>query len=544
MAIRKIKIENFKKFEIFELEFTDGLNILVGDNEVGKSTILEAIHLVLTGMINGKYLNTELTQYLFNNKAVERYIADPKSILPPKINIELYFSDSVDSLFMGGINSDRNNTARGIEFSIELEENDEYRELLKNEKIKTLPIEYYEYKWRTFADKIITTRSISVKSAMIDSSLAKYQNGSDIYISRIIRQILEDSEKVKIAQAHRSAIDTFGNEPSVIDINKKISDKAKLSGKKITITAERLSKNAWENSLITCVDKIPFHYIGKGEQCVIKTKLALNDKKSIDASIILMEEPENHLTHTRLNQLLDVIQDSCKGQQIIISTHSSFVANKLGLENLILLGQNGDTSSFQNLSDDTANYFKKLSGYNTLRLVLSKASLLVEGPSDELVVQKAYLNSKNTLPIHDGIDVIDVGGLTFKRYLEIASLVDKRIAVITDNDGDVAALEEKYSAYLGENEIDSILISYDKENHTPSNDLLSNYNYNTLENLMLLSNGRTNLNKILKKKYKTDDELRIYMKSNKTDCALSIFEHDDVIKFPKYIEEAVGHVTK
>ena len=87
MAIHKIKIENFKIFEgVFELEFNQGINILVGDNEVGKSTVIEAIHLVLTGMINGKYLNTELTQYLFNNNVVNKYIqsiADGKPMEPP-----------------------------------------------------------------------------------------------------------------------------------------------------------------------------------------------------------------------------------------------------------------------------------------------------------------------------------------------------------------------------------------------------------------------------------------------------------------------------
>ncbi|MDR0999515.1 MAG: AAA family ATPase [Clostridiales bacterium] len=61
MALRKVKIENFKIFEKFELEFDSGINILVGDNEVGKSTVIEAIHLALTGIINGKTLNTELT---------------------------------------------------------------------------------------------------------------------------------------------------------------------------------------------------------------------------------------------------------------------------------------------------------------------------------------------------------------------------------------------------------------------------------------------------------------------------------------------------
>lgn len=41
--IEKIHIENFKCFKgQFELELEQGINILVGNNEAGKSTILEA----------------------------------------------------------------------------------------------------------------------------------------------------------------------------------------------------------------------------------------------------------------------------------------------------------------------------------------------------------------------------------------------------------------------------------------------------------------------------------------------------------------------
>lgn len=51
MAIQKIKISNFKCFKgLFEIELNKGLNILVGNNETGKSTILEAMHIALTGL--------------------------------------------------------------------------------------------------------------------------------------------------------------------------------------------------------------------------------------------------------------------------------------------------------------------------------------------------------------------------------------------------------------------------------------------------------------------------------------------------------------
>jgi len=551
MALKKIRIKNFKSFEDFTLEFNAGLNILVGDNESGKSTVLEAVHLALTGMINGKYLNTELTQYLFNNTVVERYLASLETTSPealPSIKIELYF-DKCDEIveWMGSINEDRDYDAYGLTFEIlPNDPSGEYAELIKSsDSVKTLPIEYYDPKWTTFADKPLAAKSIPLKSALVDSSLARYQNGSDIYVSRIVKQNLENTDKVKVAQAHRNMIERFADDPAIKAVNKEIQDSIVISDQEISLSEEWLSKNTWENSLMTYINKVPFHYIGKGEQCIIKTRLALADKKARNASIVLMEEPENHLTHAKLNQLLNVITSECAGRQVIVSTHSSFVANKLGIDNLILLGKGGHQTRFANLSGiGTPEFFKKLPGYDTLRLVLSKGAILVEGASDELVVQKAYtMAHEGKLPIFDGIDVISVG-TSFLRFLKIASQLNKRIAVVIDNDGDIAALEAKYSDYLGMNAKENIMISYDKNNHNPSEEVIEDYNYNTLENLMLISNGLNGMNAILDMECKTERRMRLYMKNNKTDCALSIFEFSGNINFPEYIQEAINHVCQ
>jgi putative ATP-dependent endonuclease of OLD family len=217
----------------------------------------------------------------------------------------------------------------------------------------------------------------------------------------------------------------------------------------------------------------------------------------------------------------------------------------LGLDKIILLGRNGKQTRFADLPcAKTPAFFKKVPGYDTLRLVLSKSVILVEGASDELVVQKAYMTTHGgKLPIDDGIDVISVG-TSFLRFLEIASQLEKRVAVVTDNDGDITSLEKKYNDYLGKNAKDKILISYDKNNRTPSKNAMLDYNYNTLENLMLLANGLDNINIVIGKKYKTEDDIRIHMKNSKTDCALSFFEYSGSINFPDYIKEAIKYVCQ
>jgi len=50
--ITHLKIRNFKKFVEIDIDFNDNLTILVGDNESGKSTILDALSLVLQKKID------------------------------------------------------------------------------------------------------------------------------------------------------------------------------------------------------------------------------------------------------------------------------------------------------------------------------------------------------------------------------------------------------------------------------------------------------------------------------------------------------------
>ncbi len=546
MVIDKIVIENFKGFEgKFSLNLNSGLNIIVGDNEAGKSTILEAVNLALTGMYSGRYLRNELSQYLFNSNVVRQYIDSLSTVTPlapPKFLIELYISGETRPFLEGNKNTDGADCS-GISFSAEFDESHKtvYEELIRSGEVKTLPIEYYHIMWRGFSRDSITAHSIPLKSAFIDSTSTKYGNGSDVYISKIVKELLSAEEIVNVSQSHRKMKEHFIDDPAIKAINKRISEASKITDKNVSISAELSSKNAWESSLTTYLDDIPFHFIGKGEQNIIKTNLALAHNKSKEANIILFEEPENHLSHTKLNQLIKSVKDSCDKKQIIITTHSSFVANKLGLNSLILLNQK-KVVKLDDLSADTKSFFEKIQGYDTLRLILCNKAILVEGDSDELVVQKAYMNKNGgRLPIEDGVDVISVG-VSFLRFLEVAEKLGKRVSVVTDNDGSVDALSKKYSDYIDNNSKEGILICYDNEVDT--GDLKigeKKFNYNTLEPKFLKANGFDKTKELLGVEYDDIDDLHKHMKANKTPCALKIFDSNEKIIFPDYIERAIDN---
>ena len=44
-TMKRIVLSNFKRFKNFELELNDKLNVIVGDNEAGKSSVLLALDL-------------------------------------------------------------------------------------------------------------------------------------------------------------------------------------------------------------------------------------------------------------------------------------------------------------------------------------------------------------------------------------------------------------------------------------------------------------------------------------------------------------------
>ena len=541
MPLKQIIIQNFKSLRNLKIQFNNGLNILVGDNEAGKSTILEAIHLALTGIYCGRNIKGEISQYLFNNEVVEEYLKSLKSknpCEPPRIVIEVYFEGSIDPVFEGDNFSDKTmqQPMEGFRFSIVFSEQfkEEYEILIKNNEIHSLPTEYYVVSWEHFGRSNITTRQIPIKSVIIDSSNYRYQNGSDVYISRIVKDLLNQDDIIAISQAHHRLVEGFAKDEAIVNINKKINEESTIVSGDVALSADQGNKSAWENSLVTQISGVPFAYVGKGAQCIVKTELALSHQKAKKAEIILLEEPESHLSFSRLNELISMIGKKYEEKQIVISTHSSFVANKLGLSNLILL-KPGNSVRITEL--ESADFFKKIAGYDTLRLILCKKAILVEGASDELVVQRAYMDNHNgKLPIEDGIDVISVG-LSFLRFLEIAKKLNVPTCVLTDNDGDVDALKMKYTNYIGID--DNIKICFDDCIDGTTELDREKFNYNTLEPKLLKENSLELFNSIFKTNYKTNSELRKYMKNNKTECALAIFNSETNINYPEYILRAI-----
>ena len=448
MKIKKIKIINYKLFQNAIIEMNDNINIFVGENDSGKTTILEALSIVLTGKINSSNVVNRLCLDWFNIEVRQKFrktIEAGGTPDLPTIEIEVYFStpddDETELKKFKGTNNSLHEDVEGVKLEIifDTQYAPAYKQLLSDKKIKDIPIEYYKVSFRSFANPEYYVQTTAKRVACIDTTKKDYGSVLNRFVSGSINEYLAEEDITELRHAYRANRYEFTENQAVIRLNDKLQKSHSFDGKVISLNLRENGIDEWKGDMSISLDGIPLENLGFGTQNMFKSEVFLLQNTNVD--ILIIEEPENNLSFANMSILISKLSESTE-KQLFISTHSSFVANKLGLQYLQLVANNR-TISFKALSKDTYNYFLKLPGYNTLRILLANKAILVEGPADELIIQKAYIDNYGKLPIEDGIDVVSVGSLAFQRYCELASLIGKHLTVVTDNDGNVEDFERQ-----------------------------------------------------------------------------------------------------
>lgn len=460
MRVKSIKLTNFKKFKDDHLEFNDDVNIFVGDNNAGKSTILEALEIVLNNNYRGRPFNTEFTPDIFNKDAVQQFLASDKSAKHlPSLVIEAFIEGVPD---YRGANNFLKVDAQGVTvqacFDASLE--DVYAEYLKTKpNLTSIPIEFYKLEWLDFGWNPIKAVAKKFRALYIDPTRIHPTLGKNQYISTILNTALDKEELVKLTLNYRENQQVFNDSGEVKAVNAGLDADHLITDKKLSIAASTLPAGSIQTGLQLEVDDVPFQFIGKGEQSNVQIKLAIQNK-SKDIDLVMMEEPENHLSHTNLNKLVHYIEKQRGAKQLFLTTHSSYVLNKLSIDKICLV-QSG-YQRLHKLDPDVVKTLKRLPGYDSLRVALSRKVILVEGPSDELVLKKIYYRKHDRLPEQDGIDIIVVRGVGFDTFISVGKEIGTRINVLRDNDGDyqnnVLKARDDYAAFANIK-----LISSDKD---------------------------------------------------------------------------------
>ena len=343
--IKSLHIEGFKKFNNLDVEFNKHMNILVGENEVGKSTILDAIKLVL----NQQYKNSDksILKDLFNATQVHKFECKPSVKTLPKILIEIEFeldTNNRNSIrFFGEMHRDKQSHSEkfGILFECKYDENidPDVEESINQGKI---PYEYYSLTWTTFAHQPYQTLKRPFNSISIDTSDTISSQSFNYYNKSLFTSKYDDSIRMYAKNEFRSGLEKIFTEIELppIDENRKFG----IDAKKVTL----------ESVVSVFEGSIPLENRGRGMENLIKTKIALERNSKVD--VILIEEPENHLSISTLNKMLNEISRTKDSSQIILTTHNNLIASRLNLTNVLWIAGN-QVISLRNINQDDADFF-------------------------------------------------------------------------------------------------------------------------------------------------------------------------------------------
>lgn len=374
------------------------------------------------------------------------------------------------------------------------------------------------------------------KMVMVDTTHHDYAQAVNRLVSGSVDTMLSEEEVKILTAAYRHHKKQFSDDEPVRQLNDKLKSEIRVREKPVTVTVAEGAMEEWRRQLSLMVGDEAFDTLGYGTQNSVKIELALRAEDN-NVTTVLMEEPENNLAFSKLTELLGCIGRQAT-RQIFLTTHSSYVANNLGLNNVHFINGN-HIISFTAIEDQTRRYFQKLPSYDTLRFVLAERVVLVEGPTDALLVKHAYRNIKGAEIASVGVDVIAVGALSFRRYLALASFLKKQVWVLTDNDGSVETnVDLKYKAYVDESE-GRIKV------YTERDDRLYTIEPSVLE----VNSGDPvqldNFQHAIRRKQlqgKNKGETLDWMIHNKVEWALNLAESSETINYPKHIDELVREI--
>lgn len=362
--IERVVIKNYKCIKEANIVFNKFKNIIVGNNGVGKSTLMEALSLALGYGLN----KFEITPYIFNIECIQEYKATK---ILPEILIEVYFSnDNLGEL--SGENNSLHAHKSGIYFKVSFNElyTEIYNEELKNNENPHIPCEYYKIERMWFSQQPVVHYKMPFIVQIVDSSSLYFSSSSNQYINQLIEKHLGEDDTTAIKTSLRHLKEKFDETDEIVSVNEKI--KTKKQG--LSLSVDVTSKIEKRDIICPFVNEIPVNQTGSGEICHLKTLLALsNGENNIRPKVVILEEPETHLSHTKMYELLSDIENLLNegNTQVLITTHNSFVANKLDLANLIMLERNGYLLTEKTLNKGETNYkfFSKVCHYPTLRII-------------------------------------------------------------------------------------------------------------------------------------------------------------------------------
>ena len=501
MYVSHLQINNFRNFTNFDIDLHP-FTLIIGENNTGKSNLLEAICLILGQEIT-IYKKRVLEIDDINYQAVKNFKTQIftnsiplDDIVFPEVKIEITltdFNEDQESV-VGDWFIDPELKYAKLTYLFSLREGwinktswltSQRSNAISNAKqeLVDFPIDQYEYqifggngqqnKVDPYFLKMLKMEHLDAlrdaKKELTASGdyrlLFRVLNNRDKSKYSLIQQeLLALEEKVKSDTEFnliRSEIKTYLDKISLQEVDADNNVDFRFSSPELNEILKKIS-------LVYGSDPIGVERNGLGRNNLLFISLVLShlSNKTNDEStyfrIVGIEEPESHL-HPHLQHHLsrNIKDDVREDLQIILTSHSPYISSQLGMENTyILFKDSGEVKKhylLQGINKDsqTSKYLQKYLDASNSTMFFAKKVVLVEGISELILIPRFFEDYTHGISLEKcGCNVVNVYGLAFKHFLEIIKNgYFVKCSVFTDKDAGTRASDIKATYEAGNNVI-------------------------------------------------------------------------------------------
>ena len=475
MHIKSIEIKNFRNFSDFKINFTDGFQTIIGENNIGKSNLYWAIRLVLDKNISYNSRNLEEKDFHgFTDLDINSHVS---------ISIEFY-GDNLSSIPNLHALKTSDNTVR-ISYlyahkSNLIDTDDEFGN-----------IEIKDFQWRLYGGgDSFRMEDINKLNQITFRDL----EGVNLYYITGFRNINSDlfgSAKSLLSEYCKSRTDAEEELESVKTILSKTSDdlndlefipeisetvknkNEEIAGKHFTFPVSLGFVNSEDNEVWSQLKlffnpssgkNVALNVLGLGQKNLLYLSLFLsrliNEQDNNEVNVLLIEEPEAHL-HPQLQKVLFSNLSGLLNTQVFMSSHSTHIASDCDFKNLNVLYKNPDNkvksfSPFIEKKKDKKEkrdelLLKRYLGATRSELFFSTAVIFVEGVAEQFIIPAISQHLFGVNLTEHNISVVPIHSRYFDPFLKLFQPNKLELSVCAIIDGDSKEHEDDESTTAVDN---------------------------------------------------------------------------------------------
>jgi putative ATP-dependent endonuclease of OLD family len=448
MYLSNIKLWNYRKFGSagqidpakphLDLNLTKGLNVIIGENDSGKTAIIDAIKLVLKTH-SYEYIRVDDKDFYkeANRFRIELKFEDLKPEEAKNFTEWLGWTGTGEEAkpFLK-LNYDVKRQADKISPTDVKAGVDEEGYLLSAETKDYFKATYLK-PLRDAENELIAKRNSRLSQILLGDEAFKGKE--------------KDNDLVKIFSGLKSELEKYFNEIDEAGQpkqGKQIKDKIDNYIKSFYSKNHESEFEATSNDIKSILEKLtltlkgePNPGLGTLNRLFMAAELLhLTKSNWTGLRLGLVEELEAHLHPQAQMQVIEAFQVE-KNIQLILTTHSPNLASKLKLENLIICN-NGNAfpmgAEYTKLKKDNYKFLEKFLDTTKANLFFAKGVILVEGWAEEILLP-SIAKAINIDLTEKGVSIVNIGHTGFDHYAKIylrqaEPNMKIPVAVITDSD--------------------------------------------------------------------------------------------------------------